>query len=601
MKTSLLHRATIAAMACVVVAGTIHLSAEQAAAQFGFRGGFRGGFGRSSFSRGRSSFGRSSFSRGRSSFGRSNFGRSGLARSSSFRGSSRLGSSRFGSFRRSGFRGFSSFGRSRFNSLAFRGRRFGNSGFNSFNRSSRFRRYGFAPRRVVRFVPRYRYGTFAVNHFPVQRFHSGFGSFQTVSAPRYSPRGLVVSNSPVLTQPAFTYTSVSGTGWDQLAQGQPLQASQTFASTLNAGQAGHARVGFALAAADSGDLNQGVWAMRRAFALDCDSVCKMLLDEKLRPTAERVTRAYEERMSSANSNMKDDAFMLAAMYQMQGDPEMATMAMDYVKKANAFDEGSRNLNKVIGEQMKSIPMTTSAAWKVLADGNYTSARDMFVTEIGADADAGVPKLGFALASAAMGDLETGTWAIKRAFENDPESVSDVVLDGKLRPMVRTLIEKYEIRVPDPTTNQDDAMTLATLYQLQGDVEAAAMMAKALPNASELFPASMIMEEMKMTESMMEEAMKSDKPVLIQYPPESSEMKSAELQDDPPLPEIDLGDIGSESTDGLLIPPAPGELVIPALDSELPPLPTVIKEEPPKVPALLPGKPEASGLQVPINR
>ena len=105
----------------------------------------------------------------------------------------------------------------------------------------------------------------------------------------------------------------------------------------------------------------------------------------------------------------------------------------------------------------------------------------------------------------------------------------------------------------------------------------------------------------MTESMMEEAMKSDKPVLIQYPPESSEMKSAELQDDPPLPEIDLGDIGSESTDGLLIPPAPGELVIPALDSELPPLPTVIKEEPPKVPALLPGKPEASGLQVPINR
>jgi len=65
--------------------------------------------------------------------------------------------------------------------------------------------------------------------------------------------------------------------------------------------------------------------MRRAFALNSNEVGSLMFEEKLLPMVEDLTRAYETRMDAGGSK-NDDAFMLAAMYQMQGDPEMASMA-----------------------------------------------------------------------------------------------------------------------------------------------------------------------------------------------------------------------------------------------------------------------------------
>ena len=226
-----------------------------------------------------------------------------------------------------------------------------------------------------------------------------------------------------------------------MAAGQSSVAQSSFANQLLGGPAGTARVGYALASADVGDLNEGVRAMRRAFEFDKDNVAALMMEDSMSDVVARVTRLYEQRMETKGTNA-DDAFMLASLYQLQGDPEMAMMAMDLSKKVNDGAVSTTNLQQLIESEMYTIPMTDSDAWKLLAGGENVKAAEMFVEEIGKDEKAGAPKLGYALAIAAGGDLDKGTWALRRAFEIDPEGTSDVMLSGKLRTVVEKLTEQY---------------------------------------------------------------------------------------------------------------------------------------------------------------
>ena len=457
------------AILCLVLLGPAAESAH-AHRKFGFRGGFRGSFGRS-FNRGRRSF-----SRGRSFSNR-----------------------RFSSFRRFNYRGFRGFGRSRFNTLAFRGRRFSRGGFNRFNQ---FNRLGFrgSRSRFTSFRPSYR--TFAFNHFPVKRVHSSFGTF-------HRPTTFVANTYP--TGPNH-FTSVrlpshvaAGTGWTHLANGQPALAQTAFASDIAAGGSpGIARVGYSLAAADGGDLTRGVWAMRRAFEADKDMAASLMMDDEMSELAARVTRLYERRMEDNGVN-SDDAFMLAAMYQLQGDPEMAMMAMDYALKANDTQISTSNLNQLIESEMSTIPMDNSAAWKLLAAGKNQQAIETFVQEISLNDKAGAPKLGYALAMAASGDLTKGTWALRRAFDIDPEGTSDVMLSGKLRSVLESITEKYVVNAETNGVTKDNSFTLATLFMLQGDIEGAEMIVKNSTVDPDSFVATMIVSEMKSQMAMMDEA------------------------------------------------------------------------------------------------
>lgn len=496
--------------------------AEDCEAQrFGFRGGFRGGFGRSvgrSFSR----------SRGRRF-------------------------SRVGRFRSFGFRGFRGFGRSRFHSVAFRGRRFG---FNRFHRIGRFNRFGgrrFHSRFSRFHRPRFR--SFAFSHFPTQRFHSGFRSFSSpyrssVSRIVYSPP---VKIGPVYSSPQTLVASskvVSGRGWNQLATTQWANAGNTFLTKIENGvDSGSSRVGYALASAGRGDLDHGVWAMKRAFEFNMPELNDMMFEQDLIPSVEAVTRMYETRMEAKaeGADTSDDAFMLAALYQMQGDPEMAAMAADYINKAKGLDASTVNLTSMIKHEMKSIPMAKGAGWTYLAQGQSRLAIDEFIKEITANTNAGIPKLGFALATAELGDTEQAVWALRRAFEFDPDSVSDVVLDGELRPMLQRMTSRYEQEVENSGTNENNTLLLATLYQLRGDVEGAEFMVKQEKMPNDFYLTMMIKEEMKMQEMMLAKAM-----------PTSSEPADSEMKPQLTIEGVVVDDItvGGVMIEGIVVEDVP---------------------------------------------
>jgi len=188
----------------------------------------------------------------------------------------------------------------------------------------------------------------------------------------------------------------------------------------------------------------------------------------------------------------------------------AAMAADYIAKANSIDVATVNLTTMIKEEMKAIPMAKGPGWKYLADGRSNEAISEFIKEITADTNAGAPKLGFALATAQLGDTEQAVWALRRAFQFDPDGVSDVVLDGELRPALQLITDKYEQEVEATGTNQNNSLLLATLYQLQGDIEGAEFMVATEKMPQDMYLTSMIKEEMHMQEEMLAKAMPESK-------------------------------------------------------------------------------------------
>ena len=503
------------------------------AGHFGFKGGFRGGFGHK-------------FKRG---FSRKSFGG-------------------FGKFHSFGFRGFNSFGRSKFNSLAFRGRRFGFNRFNSFNRFGNFNRFASFNRfnsfnkfgNFGRFGSFNRFSSFggfkspgfnsfAFSSFPSNRFHSGFATFQPTFQPTtfiaakpsviVSPCGSTftvakpaIPVSPyIASRPVFTPTIASTQGWDLLADSKIADASSAFSGSIfSNNKPGESRVGYALASAASGDLDLGVKAMKRAFALNPKEVGSLMFDDKLLPVVRNLTRDYEARMDAGGSK-NNDAFMLAALYQMQGDPEMASMAMDYLKDANS-EAGTANLASVIKTEMESIPMTHGAGWDLLAAGRSQEAITSFVQNIKADSGSGVAKLGYGLAHAETGDFQHAAWAIRRAFEIDPQGVSDIMLDGKLRPTLQKIAGKFEASETMPL-NQDNSLVLGTLYQLMGDNKVAEFVVEEGKLDPSSYLVSMIKKENKMEKEMMEESLPKLKDMDKAYPVYGPELPPSD--DGPALP------------------------------------------------------------------
>ena len=546
-----LGRKTLALFVIVLVGLCDPGISTSEAGHFGFKGGFRGGFGRNSFKR--NSFKRNSFKR-------------------SF---SRKGFNRVGKFRSFGFRGFNNFGRSKFNSLAFRSRRFGSNRFNSFGRSNRFSSFNrFNSFRGFRSP---RFNSFAFSNFPSQRFHTGFASFQptrfVAAKPTVivSPCGSTYSvakpvNPYVVSRPAFTPTIASSQGWELLANSKAGDASVAFADNISSNvKPGESRVGFAMSAAAMGNLDLGVKAMKRAFALNSGEIGSLMFEDKLLPMVEELTRKYETRMETGSSK-NDDAYMLAALYQMQGDPEMASMAFDYV--SNETSPTSSNLGTLIKTEMASIPMTHGEGWDLLAEGRSREAISSFVKNIGTDSGSGIAKLGYGLSYAEIGDFEQAAWAIERAFEIDPENVSDIMLDGKLRPTLQKIADKFEITEPMPL-DKDKSLVLATIHQLLGDIEMAQLVADKGQHDSSMYLISMIKDESKMEKEMAEEAI-----------PTLEKMDESELVAlNPPLLPIIVPESSPENAPDFIGPQLPPDFDaienLPSLDSAKDKLPLVL--------------------------
>ncbi len=126
-----------------------------------------------------------------------------------------------------------------------------------------------------------------------------------------------------------------------------------------------------------------------------------------------------------------------------------------------------------GASRNSNPGTLDGGgWAWLAEGRYSQALSIFAAEASNRPNAGRPKVGYALSTAAAGDLRRGVWAMRRALGVDLVSIHYMTLDEPIRVRVTQLITRYRDNPGAAVRNAEAAFMLASLHYLLGDTDSA---------------------------------------------------------------------------------------------------------------------------------
>lgn len=121
----------------------------------------------------------------------------------------------------------------------------------------------------------------------------------------------------------------TGRGWNALVRGRALEALRYFGQQAQANpRQGEPKVGYALAAASAGNLDRGVWAMRRALKYDADALHYLQLDDKLQQSMTGLIERYQARLNNVNNDENSDAVvMITALHYLRGDISSARQSM----------------------------------------------------------------------------------------------------------------------------------------------------------------------------------------------------------------------------------------------------------------------------------
>jgi hypothetical protein len=114
----------------------------------------------------------------------------------------------------------------------------------------------------------------------------------------------------------------------------------------------------------------------------------------------------------------------------------------------------------------------TTGWTLLRDGLVSRAILEFGDRAVDEPAAAMPRAGYALARAELGDLKSGVRAMRAAFRTDARSLHCAPLDDDLRKHIGRLVALYETD-DDPThTDADSHFMRAALHYLIDDLSTA---------------------------------------------------------------------------------------------------------------------------------
>ena len=144
-------------------------------------------------------------------------------------------------------------------------------------------------------------------------------------------------------------------GWQLLEAGDYERSLSAFAQEATAApDEGSAKVGYALAAAGAGQLERGVWAMRRAFRIDPNAAGDLHINEQLKPTLRQLARQYAY-VPREFADEAGAAFMTAALYYLLHDPTEAQAALDLAEQLGDRKASTAQLQQLIAQQQQQKP------------------------------------------------------------------------------------------------------------------------------------------------------------------------------------------------------------------------------------------------------
>ena len=138
----------------------------------------------------------------------------------------------------------------------------------------------------------------------------------------------------------------------------------------------------------------------------------------------------------------------------------------------ADDESYNGYATTVRATNPDFDPTIGSGWPRITEGKYTDALEIFAREAKLHPTRGVPKVGYSLSAALIGDLEGGVWAMQRAFLIDPGSIQYIRLDKRLRARIEQLVKHYESGFVSSQRLEGTAFMVASLHYLLGDARAA---------------------------------------------------------------------------------------------------------------------------------
>ena len=192
------------------------------------------------------------------------------------------------------------------------------------------------------------YGSY-YRHYPYYR-----SSYRRYRRNSYSEPDYASTNSHEYSSAVATSSTVNTVnndheqGWTLLAGGEQRSALKTFSTQAqNDPKNGTLKVGFALATAETGDLDRGVWAMRRAVRIDPDALHYLTLDKNVQGIVKKLIHRYEDD-GYHTLEATDRDFMIASLYYLLHNADAA----DQVLSDQDTHTSAQNLDRLI-QQMRA--------------------------------------------------------------------------------------------------------------------------------------------------------------------------------------------------------------------------------------------------------
>ncbi len=207
-----------------------------------------------------------------------------------------------------------------------------------------------------RYGSSYGYGGYGSSGYPSRsRVRVYYGGSNGVAA---SPYRVDTRQAPVSSIGGATAygrgTSADTEAWVMLADGRHRGAMSYFAAQAPARPGdGLPKIGYALSAALGGDLDVGVWAMRRAVGVDVGALHLVRESGEAAAAIDQAIVLYGSGYDTDRPDA-DKAFMLAVLYDLRGDVSAAR-----AKITEAIDAGDNS--------------TSAAALRQMLDDDYPQA------------------------------------------------------------------------------------------------------------------------------------------------------------------------------------------------------------------------------------
>ncbi len=142
---------------------------------------------------------------------------------------------------------------------------------------------------------------------------------------------------------------------------------------------------------------------------------------------------------------------------------------DSARADDRSDERPATTGEEGGKNSTAERVDLSREWDLLASRRYGEALRGFEAVTQGNPGWGEPRIGYALASASLGTLSRGVWAMRRAYHR--EAVGTIKIDSRVRPLLERLLVRY--RDTAQLDRLEAAFMRASLYFLLGNMGRAA--------------------------------------------------------------------------------------------------------------------------------